>query len=465
MTRTATSTETDGQARSGGDTIAAIATAPGEASVSIVRISGPDALAVADRIFRPAPSTLRDRSVTYGHAVAADQQIDEALCVVMRAPRSYTREDVVEIQGHGGHQMARAVLRGCVAAGARLAEPGEFTKRAFLNGRLDLVQAEAVLDVIRARSDRAAAAAMEQLSGRLSRVFDDLYDRVLLQTARIEATLDFPEDELPETVIPELLAALGQDLSRLEHLLAQWDEGHWLRDGVLVVISGKPNVGKSTLLNALLQRDRAIVTEVPGTTRDAIEESLVIGGVPIRLMDTAGLRETDETVERIGIDRARAAVAEADFHILVLDASETDLSPSPESEYHLDRTIVVLNKIDLVDRGDPPRAPYPASVAASLKFGQGIDEIRGALRELISARVDLEARPHAVISERHRELLVHTKSLLQQVVVHLESGRDEELFLAAAAAREGLETLGQVTGRTFQEELLDRIFSDFCIGK
>ena len=276
--------------------------------------------------------------------------LDEVLLLIMRSPQSYTAEDVIELQGHGGNVAAKRILRRALDAGARMAEPGEFTKRAFINGRIDLLQAEAVLDLVHAGSDRAAAAAIEQLEGKLSCSFNEIYDSLVSVAADLEATLDFPDDELPESTMPELSRRLNDSrILRIGNLISTWDEGHILREGALVVISGKPNVGKSTMMNTLLGRDRAIVSQIPGTTRDTIEERYVLDGIPLRLVDTAGLRETQCEIEQEGVRRARAQLQKADLHLYLVDAS-TPLDDDDRD--HLaalksEKCVVVLNKSDL----------------------------------------------------------------------------------------------------------------------
>ena len=451
------------------DTIAAIATAPGEGGVCIVRVSGPRALAVADAVFRcpgAAPSARAANTVTHGRVVdAAGGELDEALLLVFRAPRSYTREDVVELQGHGGGTSARRILRRVLEAGARLAEPGEFTRRAFLNGRIDLVQAEAVLDLIRAQSDRASAAALDQLEGALSRRFGELYDEILFASARVEATLDFPEDGLPDGLLDALAGEVASALRRLDALAATWDEGHLLREGALVVISGRPNAGKSTLLNALLGKTRAIVSATPGTTRDSLEEALTLCGIPLRLVDTAGLRDTGCEIEREGIRRARDLMERADLHLHVVDASQpTD----DETRAHLaslpaERALVVVNKVDL---GEAFVAPSGLRIVrTALREGRGVDELREAMRERLGSHADLSARPQAVISERHRQCLLTTRAELAAAGELLARGLEDRLVPAAAHLRSALGSLDRVTGRTYREEVLREIFGRFCIGK
>ena len=451
------------------DTIAAIATAPGPAGIAVVRLSGPHALAVADRIFQTRgakPSQRAAGSFTVGHVMRGDERIDRALLLIMRAPNSYTGEDVVELQGHGGGVCARRILRCALDAGARSAGPGEFTQRAFLNGRLDLVQAEAVLDLIHARSDRAAAAALDQLEGGLSPAFDALYTGLIQLAADLEATLDFPEEELPEAVMTELVDRSGRLCDHINRLLDTWDEGHWLRDGALVVISGKPNVGKSTLLNGLLGRERAITSPTPGTTRDTIEEDLVIHGIPIRLIDTAGLRDSDCHIEQNGVERTKASMARADLHLHLLDATQP-LDPADTdqlSRLPTDRTILLINKYDLTNT-DYRIASGHHSLQISALQDISIERVKEAIRELLAQRISLSARPHAAISERHRGLLVVAGHEMQAAVALLKEGRENQVPQAADHLRGAIDQIGSVTGKVYQDELLNTIFSRFCIGK
>lgn len=454
------------------DTIAAIITAPGEAGVSVIRVSGPNSFAIADALFRssgPLPSERDAYTFVYGSVVQEGVEIDQALLLLFRQPHSYTAEDVVEFQCHGGTASSRKVLRACLDAGARLAEPGEFTRRAFLNGRIDLLQAEAVMDVVRAHSDRSQVAALQQLEGNLSRKFDHLYDALLAIAAQLEATLDFPEDELPESVLPTIQENIRKALQEMGSLLDTWQEGHVLRDGALVVLSGKPNVGKSTLLNGLLGRDRAIVSEIAGTTRDSIEEEFLLKGFPMRLVDTAGLRDATDQIEQIGIERTKSFMGQADLHIHLIDLSQPadDQSFTNLNSLIPGKSILVCNKTDL------PRVfhveHWPENiprVETSLQEETGLESVKETLFEQLSSHLGLSARPHAVISERHRQALQTAKSELESVQTLLQGDFVEEsLVMAIPALRESLVQLGEVTGREYHEELLDQVFSTFCIGK
>ncbi|HEY5622035.1 MAG TPA: tRNA uridine-5-carboxymethylaminomethyl(34) synthesis GTPase MnmE [Pontiella sp.] len=454
------------------DTIAAIATPPGEGGVGIVRISGPDVWSIADNVFSAldaVPVSSREHGTfAYGKITGMDDsEIDTGLALVMRAPRSYTCEDVVEIQGHGGSVGLRRILRRVLEAGARMAEPGEFTRRAFLNGRIDLVQAEGIFDLIRARSDRAAAAALEQMEGRLSRQFNAVYDAFLEVAANLETTLDFVEDELPDDVFSGIAGLLDHTFEDLDRLLDTWDEGRLLREGARVVILGRPNAGKSTLLNTLLGFDRAIVSSTPGTTRDTIEEGFVLHGIPLRIIDTAGLRETDCEIEAEGIRRAEAHGEEAHLAIYLIDASRP---LHEEDRLRLEklvpsRSVVVLNKIDLGRKISNAELKVSEWVEASLISGHGVEDLRQAMAQTLEQGADLQTPPHAVISERHRQLLLQSHREARQAREFLNADVEQNAVLASEHLRSALEYLGQVTGRVYHDELLDNIFSRFCIGK
>jgi len=452
------------------DTIAAIATPPGEGGVGIVRVSGSDVWKIADEIFQglETPSGKEGGTFVFGKIVDADgKEIDEGLCLIFRAPRSYTGEDTVEIQGHGGSVVLRKILRCALEAGARMAEAGEFTKRAFLNGKMDLVQAEAVSDLIHARSDRAAKAALEQLEGSLSGQFNTLYDQFVDIAADLETTLDFAEEELPDEVFPMLGKKLDESFQCLEKLLSTWDEGRLLREGARVVIMGRPNAGKSTLFNALLGTDRAIVTDIAGTTRDVIEEGFVLDGIPLRILDTAGLREAECEIEREGIRRAREHAGSADIAVYLVDASQPF---SQEDEEHLAKlslgqTVLVLNKADQKFPNYALRITNYDAIEASLIDGAGLSAIKKAIASKLEEGVDFSAPAHAVISERHRNLLEVARAELETAREQLTGLGDEGVAFAAEHLRSALENLGQVTGRTYHDELLNNIFSRFCIGK
>jgi len=453
------------------DTIAAIATAPGEAGIAIVRVSGPEALAIADSLFRcvePVPSVRPAGSFVHGFVQTQTEHadIDEALLLIFRAPHSYTREDVVEFHGHGGYVSARRILQTVVACGARVAEPGEFTKRAFLNGRIDLLQAEAVADLIRAKSDGDAAAAMEELEGSLSLSIQGCWRGLICTLADLEAFLDFEDGELAPVVFSDIENRLRQLHAEIGQLLDTAVEGRLMREGAVAVISGQPNVGKSTLLNSLVGSERAIVTHHPGTTRDTIEEQILIDGVPVRIVDTAGLREAECDVEREGVRRAQHHMAHADVNLHVLDGSRPIDDDERQRLAQLDkaRTVVVVNKTDLgCDALEDAALGAFSTVPCALITGEGVPQLRRRLLDVL--RVPGVTRPHAVIAERHRAILQESTRAVADALERIRAGHEEQIVLAAASLRLCLDAFGALTGRTYTEETLEAVFSRFCVGK
>jgi tRNA modification GTPase len=443
------------------ETIAAIATPPGEGALAVIRISGPGALAVADTVFRAAksPSAMDERRVAFGRIIDAHGEvIDEVLLTVFRNPRSYTGEDLVEISGHGGSLVASRVLAAVLESGARMARPGEFTERAFLNGKLDLTQAEAVMDLISAQTPRAAKAAAGQLEGRLGDEINTLRSDLLGCVAHLEAFIDFPE----EGIDPESGAALRKRMEgiadHLERLLSTADEGRLLREGITLALCGAPNAGKSSLLNRLLGSERAIVSAIPGTTRDTIEECASLGGYPFRVIDTAGLRETSDPVEREGVERARRAAEAADLRIHLVDAAEP-VSPAPLFADEL----LVLNKIDLV--ADRHRlSSVSATACISCQTGEGIDSLITSILAKVTGRSEGESLPDgAAINTRHQECLKRAAAALQAAIALLGAGEPPELV--AVELRSALGAVGEIVGDAGTEEILGKIFSSFCIGK
>ena len=454
------------------DTIAAIATAPGEGAIAIVRLSGTETYAIADRVFRgpsPRPSARAPGTFAHGKIVACDSNevLDDALLLIFRAPHSYTGEDSVEIQCHGGSQAARRILETLLSAGARQADPGEFTKRAFLNGKIDLTQAEAVLDLIHARSERAARLATAQLEDTLGLRIRSLYDALLAISADIEAMLDFPDDELPQSVPNEIVSRLQTVSGEIKTLLSTWREGHILRDGARVVIAGAPNVGKSTLLNLLAGHDRAIVSPHPGTTRDTIEETIALQGYPLQLVDTAGLRDAPCEIEQEGIRRTRRALADADLCVCVVDASqplstdELSFLQSHDSE----KLLVLLNKIDLGIQIRPENLPGIDCMAVSLQKSPPTCQIsENIIQKVVQKPSSGDQEPFA-ISERHRNALIIA---LDEVILsqnRLKSGSESDFLPAATHARAALDQIGYVFGKNCTEDMLDVLFSRFCVGK
>ncbi len=453
------------------DTIAAIATPLGEGALAIIRVSGRDALAVADRCFRPVgkraprPSAAPSHTLHLGHIVREDRVVDEVLLAVMRAPRTYTREDVMEISCHGGLLPARAVLETVLAAGARLAEPGEFTRRAFLNGRLDLAQAEAVADIIRARTDLALAAAEDQLAGHLSRHVNRLRDDLMKVLAHLEAHLDFPEEDIAPATQAEMGRHMDAALQRLDELLRTAGEGRILRQGVRAAIVGRPNVGKSSLLNRLLGHDRAIVSPTPGTTRDTIEETANIRGLPVVFVDTAGLRETGEAVEQEGIRRSQAALRQAELVLLVLDQTE----PLQAEDERLlaalagRRHLVVLNKCDQPDRLQWSGSQAASALRISCLTGAGLEELKDAIARTVWGGALRAERLEVMINTRHQDALNRARTALEQARAGLAAGA--HLELVALDLRRAVHAVGEVVGKTAVEGLLDVIFREFCLGK
>jgi tRNA modification GTPase len=454
------------------DTIAAIATPPGEGGVAIIRISGVDAEALAAQTFvRPAGKNGRLKSHTLYRGKIRDPQsdriLDEALLTIMRKPRSYTGEDVVEIHCHGGAFVVRQILGLVLKQGARQAEPGEFTKRAFLNGRLDLTQAEAVLDLIRARTDKSASMALDQVGGALSHWVVELREELLDILVQVEAAIDFPEEEIALLRRQELVAKIRALAHKIQAISATYDWGKLFREGARVCICGRPNVGKSSLLNALVGEDRVIVTPVAGTTRDVIEESISLDGLPAVLWDTAGIRESDDLIERIGVDLSRQHVSKADAVLVVLDGSEP-LASNDELLFAgipSKKILVAVNKSDLPQRlqaGDLMRLAGSNSVQSiSARTGEGIPALKESLRDLILG-VKMEA-PVVITNLRHRSALQRSESSLSRAAVSLgESCPPEFVAMDLNEARVALE---EITGIIQNDDILERIFANFCIGK
>lgn len=453
------------------DTIAAIATPPGEGGIAIVRISGPDSLRIADEVFScsgPKPSERPSHVIVHGYVYDENgEAIDEVLLLIMRAPRSYTCEDVVEIHGHGGTMAAKRILSRVLNAGARMAQPGEFTKRAFLNGRLDLVQAEAVLDLIKARTERAACIAADQLCGHASHFFTACYDRLLSILADLEASLDFPEEDTPKAASFGVASRINNEINLLRQALSSWSEGKLLRDGARIAITGKPNVGKSTLFNAMVGSDRAIVSKHPGTTRDIVEDWVSINGIPCSFIDTAGIRDSECEIEQEGIRRAREKLREADIRIHVFDLS-TDLDSSDREQISIiekGRSIIVLNKADLQKKLDVTQLPSGIPVITTiLTKGIGTEEVRKEILCLLGVSRE-PYHAHIAISERHRGLIEKACNNLQDVIRIIKDHGDESSDLAAHHIRQAVQCIAEIIGKSYTEDLLETIFSRFCIGK
>lgn len=451
------------------DTIAAISTPVGEGGIGIVRVSGPASLPIAQSIFQAKSNGgLKSHRFSYGAVVhpATGDLLDEAMLVFMKAPHSYTREDVLEIQCHGGTLVVSRLLSLVLAQGARLAEPGEFTKRAFLNGRIDLVQAEAVMDVIASRTDAALALAQHQREGLLSGRIGAVKDGILYALAYVEALIDFPEEDIDVAVESDVLGRVTPALAELSALIEGFDEGRVLRDGVSVVIAGKPNVGKSSLLNTLLKEQRAIVTSVPGTTRDVIEEVVNINGLPVKLLDTAGIRESRDQVEQEGIRLSLDRIPKADLVLFVVDASSsfTEEDAAILRAIGSKSLILVRNKSDLPACEALPAAGDAPCVAISTVTGAGIAELRNAITAAFMHGAAIDGREFVAVSRaRHRDALLKGRESLRHFVSNLQAGVNMELL--PIDLRDALDAVGEVTGETTADDVLDRIFSSFCIGK
>jgi tRNA modification GTPase len=451
------------------ENIVAIATAPGEGGIGIIRLSGPEAEKFLRLFFHPTSNVtfMSSHRLYHGRFVDSDNSdIDEVMAVIMRKPHSYTREDVVEIHCHGGVVVQSRILHLLIDAGVRLARPGEFTLRAFLNGRIDLARAEAVIDVIRSRSEAAHTVAMGQLNGKLSRLIFEYRTILADLLVEIEAGIDFPEEDI-ELSEQDNLYRRGNDLvQRMKELVETFEGGRVLKEGLSILIFGKPNVGKSSLMNCLLGEARAIVTEIPGTTRDTIEESLVLGGIPLRLVDTAGVRETDDPVEVEGVRRAHKKVAGSDLVLLVIDGScpvsQDDLLAL--NACHGRHVLLVVNKADLgfVPLGEPfTDLPF---VSISAVDGYGLAEIKEYIHRSFGQGSGRDARESVIISDaRHREALVKGMGALERFLVGINRGLAGEFL--ALELREALDSLGEITGETTPGEILDKIFTRFCVGK
>lgn len=455
------------------DTIAAVATAYGEGGIGIIRISGEKALSILEEVFEFAGETSQivNRRMTYGRIVDRENEqiIDEVLAVYMKGPKTYTVEDVVEINCHGSMVSLRKTLALVLRKGARLAEPGEFTKRAFLNGRLDLSQAEAVIDIIKAKTDRSFDVAMSQLEGALSLRVTEIRQKLLDLLVDITVNIDYPDEDIEELTydkIEENILLIGE---MIEKLLSTADTGRMIREGIRVAIVGKPNVGKSSLMNSLLRETRAIVTEIPGTTRDTIEEAISIRNIPVYLVDTAGIRETSDEVERLGIERSKAAFNEADFIIFIMDGSSAISDEDREIASYLDGrdSVVLINKNDL-ERGftnDDVRELVndPVIIETSLINNEGIEEIENHIEELVYGGELSQHDSTMVNNVRHIELLKQSRDSLRDAM-EMTLAR-EALDFIEVDVRNAYDLLGEITGETVSDDIINEVFARFCLGK
>ncbi|MFJ8451803.1 tRNA uridine-5-carboxymethylaminomethyl(34) synthesis GTPase MnmE [Aerococcus viridans] len=459
----------------GFDTIAAISSAPGEGAIGIVRLSGEDALAIADKVYKLGQkklSTQDSHTIHYGHIVDPKdgQEIDEVMVSVMREPKTFTREDIVEINTHGGIVATNRVLELVLREGATLAEPGEFTKRAFINGRIDLTQAEAVMDLIRAKTDRSMDLAVKQLDGKLSNLIENLRQDILNTLAQVEVNIDYPEyDDVEEMTLKLLGEKTTIIKDRIDGLLSTAKQGKILRDGISTAIVGRPNVGKSSLLNALLREEKAIVTDIEGTTRDTVEEYINIRGVPLKLVDTAGIRDTEDVVERIGVERSKKALMEAELVLLLLNQSEALTAGDREllalTQDH--KRIIIMNKIDLPNQLLKESllewVEEDEIIATSMMTQEGIDALEEKIADYFFSGQSGEKDATYVSNARHIDLLQKASQSLDEVKNGIDMGMPVDLIQIDFTR--AWEILGEIIGENAPDELLTQLFSQFCLGK
>lgn len=455
------------------DTIAAISTAIGESGIGIVRLTGDDSINVCSKVFKGRKindiEDIENRKLTYGHIMDHDIIIDEVLIAFMKAPYTYTRENMVEIYCHGGIISVQKVLELLLRTGARLAERGEFTKRAFLNGRLDLSQAEAVIDIIKSKTDKSFQVSLNQLEGSLSNEINDIRNTLLSMIAHIEVSIDFPDEDVEVSTIKNLEDNAMEVEEKITSLLSTADRGKILRDGLNTVILGKPNVGKSSLLNAVLKENRAIVTDIPGTTRDIIEEYINIDGIPLKIVDTAGIRDTEDLVEQIGVDRAKKSVVEADLIIAIFDISR-ELTNEDHQIIDLikdKKAIVLLNKTDLPNVYDEDYFKNYLKdveiITTSITTGVGINDLERSIRNMFY-KGDVEINSDVVINNvRHKNQLEKARINIKSVIEDIKE--NVPIDCLEVDLKNCWENLGEISGDTIGEDILDRIFSEFCIGK
>lgn len=455
------------------DTIAAISTSIGASGIGIIRVSGPDAILIVDKIFRSSKNKklidVKTFTLNHGHIIAEQKEIDEVLVSVMREPHSFTGENVVEVNCHGGLIAVKEVLNAVIKAGARHAEPGEFSKRAFLNGRIDLAQAESIMDLINAKTKKGMNVALKQLDGVLSREVNDLRDMLLDLLAQIEAGIDFPEHDVEEVSRENIKDKSIFIAEKLHKLIDTADTGKVFREGLKTAIVGRPNVGKSSLLNALLKESRAIVTDIPGTTRDVIEEVVNIRGIPLRLIDTAGIRETEDIVEKIGVEKTRQVLEEADLILVVIDASEplNDHDRNILKNMNQKNLILIANKTDMGENIDYNKLKKYCSPENIIKMsvinGTGLENLEKRIEKMVYAGLSADSDDILVTNVRHKQSLEKAYESISDVIEAVDMGMPTDCL--SIDIKTAWESLGEITGDTVSDGLLNEIFSKFCIGK
>ena len=449
------------------ETIAAISTPPGVGGIGIIRISGDNALNVAKRIFKAKnKSEIKPFTIRFGYVIDENENaLDQVLVSYFKSPKSYTGEDVIEINCHGGNVSTREILELVLKNGARLAEPGEFTKRAFLNGKLDLTQAEAVIELINSKSDKESKASYKQLEGLLGAKIKEIKQGIIDLLVDIEANIDYPEYDIEEVRRERIYNVLSTNVSKLETLEKSFESGKILRDGVSTVIIGKPNVGKSSLLNRLVKEDRAIVTEIAGTTRDTIEEYITIRGIPLKLVDTAGIHETDDIVESIGVNKSKKAIDESELVLLMLDATR-ELSKEDEELLEVTKNknrIILINKVDADKKINKDMFKNDKVIEISTKTLVGIEDLEKTIEEMFNIS-ELNIENEIVITNvRHKNLIHKAAEEIRNAIVSIENGLPIDML--SIDLQEALQNLGEITGESISEEVVKGIFAKFCVGK
>ncbi len=453
------------------DTIAAISTPRGEGGIGIVRMSGDEALAILGKIFKPVSGKniedLRNFSINYGHIYDGDTLVDEVMVSIMKGPKTYTKEDIVEINCHGGYLITEKTLELVLKSGARIAEQGEFTRRAFLNGRLDLTQAEAVMDLIHGKTDTSISLSLNQLRGDLKKQILHLKKLILDVAAHINVVLDYPEEGIDDPLPENLVDNLKEVLDTSNVLISSYDKGKMIKEGVKTAIVGKPNVGKSSLLNSILREERAIVTHIAGTTRDMIEEVVNLKGIPLVLVDTAGIRKTEDLVENIGVEKSKEMIDKADLILFVVDGSRelSDEDIKIHDQINADKVIGIMNKIDIEKKLDTSKLTKVGKwIEISAKENLGIDDMEDEIyRFVVSGQVEDSSQKLIITNVRHKSALEKTNDAVRNIFETIDMGLPMDLI--AVDLKEATDALGEVTGEISTEDLLDHVFSNFCVGK